>query len=482
MRLTRRGMLAGFGAAIFARPLLAQTPINAVAPLATFDAEPAILAAKLGGEVSFTVMDTATGAMLSGRRDDMMMAPASTLKVVTALYALDRLGPDHRFVTRVYRHGDDLILAGGGDPLLDTDGLAELAAATVGAWQGTPPKRFLVWGGALPRLERISDAQDEYLPYNPSVSGMILNFNRVHLGWKAGQVSLEARGRRQSPRAYTIAIGAVDRRAPLFTYDGSGTKESWTIARNAIGKSGSRWLPVRRPELYAGDVFQTLCRAKGLVLPTPEVAGTAPLGDEIAHRDSPALTEIARGMLEYSTNLTAEVIGLSASGAASPEASAQAMALWLQPLLPGERFEFHDHSGLSSQNRLTAATLTRLLAAEGERRGLADILKHIPLRDEQGKRKESDINVLAKTGTLNFVSNLAGYADGPEGRRIAFTILTGDEPRRAATEGQELPEGMRAWVRRSKAMQQAMIEGWIGSMPAEIAAPAPETVQAGVLR
>ncbi|MBD9527861.1 D-alanyl-D-alanine carboxypeptidase/D-alanyl-D-alanine-endopeptidase [Paracoccus sp. PAR01] len=477
MSLSRRQLLAGFGVALL--PGLLPTLLRAEgampavsgAPGPFFDPEPLIAKAKLGGEVSFVVTD-ASGKVLSSRHADQVMAPASTLKIVTALYALEKLGPDHRFVTRVWQDGDTLILAGGGDPLLDTDGLAKLATMAAKAWQGAAPKRFVVWGGALPQLERISSEQDEYLPYNPSLSGMILNFNRVHLNWRQGQMSLEARGRSQSPRAYTISVGAADRAKPIFTYDGSGKTEAWTIARGAMGKSGSRWLPVRRPELYAGDVFQTLCRAKGLVLPTPEVATLAPTGAEIARLESEPLSGIVKGMLKYSTNVTAEVIGIAASGAASPTASAAAMGDWLRGLLPDQQFTFHDHSGLSAQNRVSAMTLARLVAQEGSKRGLDDVLKHIPLRDEKGKSKESPIEVLAKTGTLNFVSNLAGFARTSDGREVVFAILTGDEARRAATEGQELPDGVSTWTRRSKVLQQGLIEGWIGALPAQIAAPA----------
>lgn len=482
MMLSRRHILAGLAALALPRNAWAQGAAEAAipaAPLAGFDADSVIAAANLGGDVAYVVTDAKSGAVLSSRGAAQMLAPASTLKVVTALYALDRLGPDHRFVTRIWRNGNDLILAGGGDPLLDSDGLARIAELTVPAWQGEPPARFLVWGGALPRMDRISPEQDEYLPYNPSLSGVILNFNRVHLGWRQGQMSLQARGAGQSPRAYTISISASERSAPLFTYDGSGRKEAWTIARRAIAKPGSRWLPVRRPELYAGDVFQTLCRAKGLVLPNPEVSDAPPAGTEIARLESPPLSEIVRGMLEYSNNLTAEVIGLSASGAGDPRASAQVMGEWLRAILPDGQFDLHDHSGLSGDNRLDAMTLTRLLTGAGQSRDLAHLLKHIPLRDAKGKRKESPIEVLAKTGTLNFVSNLAGYAQGPDGRVIAFTILSGDEARRAASEGREMPDGVVTWTRRSKAMQQALIEGWIASLPAQIAAPAepaPESV------
>ena len=452
--LTRRGVLFGLGA-------LAVAPKGWAQPAPGFDPEAAIAAAKLGGEVSFAVIDTASGQMLDSRHAQQMMAPASTLKVVTALYALERLGPEHRFTTRVWRDGEAVILAGGGDPVLDTDALSRLADSTVAAWQGAAPTRFVIWGGALPNVARLSSVQDEYLPYKPTVSGMILNFNRVHLSWRSGALSLEARGERQSPRAYTVTIGAADRARPLFTYDGSGKVERWTIARGAMGASGSRWLPVRRPELYAGDVFQTLCRAKGLVLPQPEIADQPPQGSQIASLQSPALPEIVTGMLEYSTNLTAEVLGLTASGAPDLAGSVLAMSDWLRGLDPGAQFSFHDHSGLSAQNRIDAASLARLLAVQGRPRGLRALLKHIPIHDAQGRKVASPVLIDAKTGTLNFVSNLAGFAQGAAGREIAFVVLSGDETRRAASEGMELPDGVIGWTRRAKTLQQVLVEGWV---------------------
>lgn len=444
MMLSRRSLL--LGAAALALPL----PLRA-------DPASAIAEARLGAEVGYAALDLDSGTVLASRGAEAPMAPASTLKIVTALYALDRLGPAHRFATRVLQDGDTLILAGGGDPLLDSDDLADLAAQTARAWQGQPPARFLVWGGALPHVARLDPAQDDYLPYNPTLSGMILNFNRVHLDWRSGQMQLQARGRRQSPRAYGITIAGADRAAPLFTYEGDGAREAWTIARRAMGAQGARWLPVRRPELYAGDVFQTLCRAQGLVLPSPEQTDTLPGATQVARHDSPPLPDILRGMLEYSTNLTAEVLGLAASGAPDPRSSAVAMAQWLRARDPQAQVEFHDHSGLSSRNRISPLTLARLLQGEGRTRDLAGLLKRIPLRDAKGKKIASPVQIAAKTGTLNFVSNLAGYAEAPGGRRIVFVIFAADEVRRAESEGQELPEGVIGWTKRAKTMQQALI-------------------------
>lgn len=463
------GLLAGLGAPGLLRA--EGTRLAGADPAAA-----AISRAALDGQVAYAVIDLASGLLLDARHADLMLPPASTLKSVTALYAQARLGRDHRFVTRVIRDGaGGLVLAGGGDPELDSDGLADLARQTVAAYKASghaAPARFEVWGGALPQIARISARQAEHLPYNPTISGMILNYNRVHLGWqKAGadyRISLQARGGRQSPRAYTVGVTTADRAAPLFTYDDHGPREEWTMARRAMGQSGSRWLPVRRPELYTGDVFQTLCRAEGLVLPAPQVAATPPEGEEVARRDSGPLHQILAGMMEYSNNLTAEVVGLAASGAADLGDSGRAMENWLRAQNVAGAFHFADHSGLSPQSRVSAGMMAGVMARQGHQQGLRALMRHIRLRDARGKEIDSPISVDAKTGTLNFLSNLAGYVEDGSGAGqgqppgpLAFAIMTVNEPRRLASEGQELPEGVIGWTRQSKALQQTLIETWV---------------------
>ncbi|MDO5705785.1 MAG: D-alanyl-D-alanine carboxypeptidase [Paracoccus sp. (in: a-proteobacteria)] len=418
--------------------------------------------AALPGAVEYAVLDAGSGAVLDVTTQQGAVPPASTLKSVTALYALDRLGPQHRFRTRIIRAGDMLILAGGGDPHLDSDGLDRLAADLVAAGAGTPA-RFAVWGGALPRLPQIAPGQAMHLAYNPALSGMILNFNRVHLGWRrtapgAYDMQMQARAARQSPRAYTIRA-EVAAQSQVFRYLGEGPPERWRVSRAALGQQGSRWLPVRLPELYAGDVFQTLCRARGLVLPAPEVIETLPPGDELAGIDSEPLTVIVRALLRYSTNSTAEAIGLAVSGAAGLAESGAAMAEWLrgQGILGEARFA--DHSGLSDASRISPLTMAQVLAGPGMRLGLPDLLRENPLTDDLG-REAALPGVRAKTGTLNFISNLAGYADTAGGRKVVFAIVSTDPARRADAAGHEQSPGVARWTRAAKTLQRDLIRGW----------------------
>lgn len=464
-----RRFFLGAALAAVASPSLAGTDVQVPTlrrPLSRPLPDPATLLrnARLGDAslgVAVESLNNASTGLTYGA--DTALPPASTLKAITALYALERLGEDFRFSTRVLRSGDTLILAGGGDPELDTDGLATLVKEAVLAAGDWKPARFAVWGGALPQVPQIVEGQAEHLSYNPALSGMILNFNRVHLGWRCDSscsLSLEARSDGQSPRAYTVSA-AVRPGSGAWRHELIGATEQWDIPRSALGKAGTRWLPVREPEAYAGDVFQTLARAQGLVLPTAERLDELEAGhSELARLDSRPLVQILKAMLEYSTNLTAEVVGLKASGMADLRSSANAMAEWLQDTGAGTAV-FADHSGLSAESRISASAMVALLARPQSVSALRPILSTDPLRVVLGKEARGNGQngaplVSAKTGTLNFVSNLAGYAEGEAGPQ-AFAVMVANLPKRAATEGAELPDGVIGWTRRAKQLQRDVI-------------------------
>src|SRR6056297_2300178 len=292
---------------------------NGLNTLAAPQAEALIDAANLGGEVDFAVMDVKTGVLLESRGAPAGLPPASVTKALTALYALDSLGAGYRFATRLVATGPlengvlkgDLVLAGGGDPTLDTNALAQMASDLKDAGVREVRGAFKVWGGALPYERVIDPTQPEHVGYNPSVSGLNLNFNRVHFEWARDgrdyEITLDARTARYRPDVGMSRVRVSARSHPVYTYEGP---DDWTVARAALGEGGARWLPVRRPALYAGDVFRTLARAQGVRLPEPAEVGILPKAVVLARHDSDALRVILGDMMEYSTNLTAEVCGL----------------------------------------------------------------------------------------------------------------------------------------------------------------------------
>jgi len=292
--LSRRAMLTGAASALatasFAdaplvslRPVArtgasAPEPIPAIRPVARPDTAELIVQAGLGGTVGFVVADADSGEVLESIDGDVALPPASVTKSVTALYALDALGPDHRFTTRILADGPiadgvldgNLILAGGGDPQLVTDDLADLAQRMKDTGLREVKGDFLVWGEALARVDEIDPQQLDHLGYNPAIAGLNLNFNRVHFEWKRQggdyTVTMDARSENYRPPVTVSQMRIVDRTTPVYAYADGGGVDRWSVARRALNNFGSRWLPVRYPALYAGEVFGVFARAQGVVL------------------------------------------------------------------------------------------------------------------------------------------------------------------------------------------------------------------------
>lgn len=484
--ISRRAILAGVLAGV-AGPALAeiitQSPIPPRRPglpkIARVDAseiDRLIAAAKLGGgSVAFAVADAATGQILAARTPDMMMPPASVLKSITSLYALERLGPAYRYGTRVLATGPvlggiiqgDLVLVGAGDPTVQTDQLGDLAARLAAAGVKGVTGRFVTWAGALPTLAEISEEQPVQVGYNPGLSGLNLNFNRVYFEWKrAGadwRVTMDARGERFVPLVQMARVRVVGREAPLFTYATKGQQDDWTVASGALGKGGSRWLPVRHPAGYVADVFRVLAAAQGLVLPVVTEVGVVPKGQELATLQSDPLTDVLRDMLRFSTNLTAEAVGLRSSGAASLISSGAAMTDWSRERM-GLSGKFTDHSGLGSHSRISPADMVKALVwANRTGAGLKPILRAYAMRDDMGAEIAGHpVKVVAKSGTLNFASGLAGHILPPGGRELVFAIFSADIAQRAtlAEAEREDPPGGQGWTRRSRRLQWQLISRW----------------------
>lgn len=488
------GLLAGAAAPALANaptrspmpPIRPGRAVAAVPRLAVPDADTLVANARLGGQVGYALIDTATGRLLESRNADTMLPPASVIKAATAAYALDVLGPQHRFVTRLMATGPvqngrlqgDLVLLGGGDPTLTTDHLGALAAALRDRGLREISGRFLVNGGALPAIAAIDPDQPDHVGYSPAVSGISLNFNRVHFEWRrAGggyEVSLDARDSRFQPRIASAEMRVVARDLPVYTYADAGGVDRWTVAAGALGNGGSRWLPVRNPELYAGDVLRTLARSYGIVLPAAQAVRGAVSGTAIAEVRSDTLDRIVRDMLRFSTNITAEMVGLSATIARggqprSLQDSARAMGEWMAARHGVSGNALRDHSGLGGEARMSAASLAAFFTSAAGGTRLPGLLRDFPMRDSRGNVVQNHpVTVSAKTGTLNFVSGLGGYFEGQGGRRMTFAILSADLRVRAGITGdaRERPPGGREWTGRARNLQQALIERWAAVYPA----------------
>ncbi len=249
--LRRRAVLAGLlssaaGLAFAGAPQTSLRPLPRPSGLTRPGAggpsfESIINNADLSGEKSIILIDLDSGRVLEAESPSRALPPASVTKVVTTLYGLRKLGATHRFTTRVLVTGPvedgivqgDLVLIGSGDPHLDSDSFGDLVGQLAERGITGVTGRFGIYDGALPFIDQIDDQQPEYVGYNPSLSGLILNFNRVYFEWKRGkdgfELSMSATGARFKPQIEGITVAVADRDTPVFAHSQNGISEGWTV-------------------------------------------------------------------------------------------------------------------------------------------------------------------------------------------------------------------------------------------------------------
>lgn len=445
----------------------------------------------LSGVSGWMLIDLATGEILDASNADRGFAPASVAKLPTAAFALDALGPDHRFETRVLTTGavrggrveGDLILHGGGNPELDSDALLPLAQQLARRGVRTVQGRFLADGSALPQVPEIETAQAEDSSYNPSVSGLNLNFNRVHVKWDArsgrSELSVEAAAEQLSPPVNFVQVAVANGPGgPLFSLDRRGGREHWQMAARAFRGRAARWLPVKQPEAYAGEVFRTLAQNHGIDLGAVTLARAPANAQVMATHQSRPLGSILRDMLRYSTNLTAEVTGAAATRSVGVAAnsladSAAVMNAWAASVggfpIGDPGFNFVNHSGLTTQSRVSPKRMVEFLAAFARRAadpvtahsrlpgGIAGYLKPHNVAAKSFPLDYDRLTVVAKTGTMSYIRGLAGYIATPKGRKLAFAIFSND----LVARGGGAQKVNQRWMRRAKGFERALIRNWV---------------------
>ncbi|MGY0781101.1 D-alanyl-D-alanine carboxypeptidase/D-alanyl-D-alanine endopeptidase [Azospirillum argentinense] len=444
-------------------------------------------------DVGYVLFDPDSGAVLAERQPAKPFAPASVAKLPAMAAALAVLGPDHRFETTLHitgRLGDgvldgDLILKGGGDPSLSSEGLTELLRDLGALGVTRVTGRFLYDTSALPEMAEIDAGQPWTAGYNTGVGALSLNFNRFRFDWArpaaAGQpVRVSAWSVSDTGRvpldSVTVQLGAGAGAAftPLIAMDGEPANgepggERWRFAPQP-GMAASLWLPVTRPGLAAAHVFRRLAVEAGIALPAPAPGAVPPTATLAALHRSEPLEVLARQVLRYSNNLSAELIGLAAARRLDPAVQTlpeSAAVLTAPAMLAAPRTDWTglrllNHSGLSAASRITPAQTMALIQGAGPA-----VLALLPGEDEG---KVLPPGVRAKSGTLAYAKALAGTLTTAGGRTLGFAFFVTDEAQRAAMDRTmdrriaEIPPEARAWLARARKLQADLLELWIARL------------------
>ena len=362
---------------------------------------------------STCVLVTQNGRVVYAHAPADTLAPASTIKLLTGVAAIELLGADTRLTTRVVSAHEpadgvvdgDLTIIGSADPLLVTPGYKQSLE---------DPDQV---------TEDLGDLADAIVAAGVRrVTGSIIG----------DETAIDrTRWIPSWPSRYQIG-GVVAPLSALLVNDGQTGFVEHPERPTADRKPGE-------PAVLAAATLRTLLIGRGVSVDGGAAAGTAPPeAFEVATFDSLPVREIVGEMLTDSDNTTAELLtrlmGRQVSGSGTTAAGIEAIRGALIGLgLDLDGLVMLDGSGLDTSNRASCALLLQTLErlpADGQ------IDSHLSVAGRSGTLRKRLLGtaavgkVRAKTGTLSTVNALAGFADPRAGSPLTFAMIqNGSDPR-----------------------------------------------------
>jgi len=419
------------------------------------------------------VVQVSTGKPLFETNQRRLFLPASNAKLFTTAFALMRLGPAYRFETTVRsgappaesgRLRGDLLLVGGGDPMLSA--------------RAVPYRKGPVTGNPLQAIEALADQvfargvrridgdivgddtayvwepypegwalDDAVWDYGAPVSALTVNDNvftlRLVPAGATASILLSPPVEHYSIDNRVRAGPELPTKIRVERLAGSRQIRLWgTLGGNP--ESGTQLvLAIDDPALYAARAFADALARRGIVIAGQPVArhryanegaaGSLP-GVVLARRTSPPLIELLRIIDKVSQNLHAEMvlreIDRSEHGPGTREAALEEEKQFLAEAgITADEFHFADASGLSSADLVTPESVVKLLGFMDQGPYRDAWVSLLPVGGEDGtlmtrfEGKAAARRIHAKTGSLSEAAALSGYIESRTHGDLAFSVL-----------------------------------------------------------
>lgn len=416
-----------------------------------------------GAMVGVSIRSQQSGELLYDHFGSMRLRPASNLKLLTAASALEVLGENHSFSTKLFVDGSiekgvlkgDLILQGGGDPTLQVEDLQAFAQKVKD--KGIQTIRGQVVGDDT-RYDDIRYSidmpwSDEEAYYGAEISALTLSPDQ---DYDAGTVALEVKPAKKVGERASFTMRPENTYIHVVNEAVTGAKDSMedltftrNHATNTITISGhipqgapseSEWVAVSNASLFVVHLFEEELKKAGIKVDKGYRLGVTPShASIISEHQSISLSELLLPFMKLSNNGHGELLmkemGKVVKGTGSFEDGLTVMKEKLTPL--GVEFAnqvIRDGSGISHVNLVRPNDLTKLLYSIQSKSWFPSYYRALPVAGAKEKlvggtlrfrMKEAPLvgNVVAKTGTLTTVSSISGFVKTKSKGTLIFSIL-----------------------------------------------------------
>ncbi len=431
------------------------------------------------GNVSVYVREVGSPNPAVTLNADVPRNPASVMKVVTTLAALDSLGPSYTWRTRALAKGTvkdgrlagDLIIKGYGDPDLTEEdlwsllhGLRERGVRTVsgdvvldGSYFAPPQEDRGDFDGrsdraynALPAALSVNFQVTDVHLYPDPASGDVRVFTdpplaNVEVQNNIRLVKAPCRDRYQRPQLLVEDQGAQ-----------AVVKVGGTFASNCDEASFARLM--LSPEQHLAGALESLWTESGGKIGGRVRTGIVPPGAQAINEvESRPLAEVVRSVNKWSNNLMCRslllTLGAAQFGAPGDESKGQrAVKDWLHRHgLDFPELVLNNGSGLSREGRISAGHLGALLTYAYESPVMPEFISSLSVAGVDGTMRKRLVGTPVagrahiKTGTLDSVSAVAGFVLDRHDRRWVVVAMV-NQPGGMAWQSRQVQDTLIRWV------------------------------------
>lgn len=423
--------------------------------LEAFVTQPLVESANVG----IYIKNLSTGKVMASYRENNVIPPASTMKIITTTSALEILGNDFRFPTYLETDGEikdgilhgNLYIRGTGDPTLGSQRVGNqsflyhwvraLRQAGIREIDGQVIADATFFDGDAINPQWIWEDIGNY--YAPGIYALPYMDNTMNVQLRSGQIGSVAEVIKTLP--YIEGITFENHiRCTAITYDGAYVHGvpycnhrylvgSVPSNRGVFGVRGD----IPNPPLLLAQHLTMRLRENGIRVAKEAgfIAENAPSGRTVLYEhQSEPLSTLVKEINQESNNLYAEqVFRYLGSKIALPctihNSATTIQNCWFHRGISLQRCFIMDGSGLSPQDAVSAKTLVDLLSFMQQSKEKEAFIASLPVAGESGTLRsflrdtELAGKVIAKSGTTSRIKSYAGYMYLQNGEILAFAVL-----------------------------------------------------------
>ena len=388
--------------------------------------------------VSISVKDN-TGKILYQKNSQILVHPASTLKVFTSMTALNTLGSNYNFKTGFYKNYDKLYLKVGADALFSDKDMDKLVLG-LSQYDLSGIKKFCIDDTVIDKESYGVGWQhdDNASRFVPQISPYVINRNLFIL-------KLTVKNNQITPSCNCYNEKIINNLK-------FGEKNNYTVSRDlfkefqpitlsgTINSSTAISIPAINPQKLYLNMLYLYAKKYNVNLNIPKAFQKVPQNSQELVCVTHSISDILKRVNSNSDNMAAEILFKTAGGKNTNSGSTNNAIKMFKNFysalgISTKDIIVVDASGLSSNDYLTSDWITTALLAIKRNKNFPILYKSMTDNNYgsfSGRLgKTSPIVLKVKTGTLANTSSVIGYIQTKNGNNVVFSIILDNLPAQA---------------------------------------------------